>query len=91
MVVICSLASSPDSTPCDASCPTMACVVTLRRLCGGRPGRELLRRLSKRKIHCTYILLNGLSYVMKDVTKCFLGAAAMMSNGTVVARVGTVC
>ena len=28
-----------------------------------------------------YTLLNGLSYVMKEVSKVFLGAAAMMSNG----------
>ena len=39
--------------------------------------------------HTRYCLLNGLSYVMKEVSKVFLGAAAMMSNGAALSRVGT--
>jgi len=42
------------------------------------------------KIEITYILLNSLSYVMMgEVTKVFLGAAALMSDGSVLSRVGT--
>mmetsp|Transcript_2201 Transcript_2201/g.2271 ORF Transcript_2201/g.2271 Transcript_2201/m.2271 type:complete len:264 (-) Transcript_2201:432-1223(-) len=52
-------------------------------------GRAMLERLSKRGIQCSYILLNSLSYVFKEVTKVFIGAAALMSDGSVVSRVGT--
>lgn len=30
------------------------------------------------------------SYALQEVTKVFIGASAMMSNGTVLSRVGTV-
>ena len=52
-------------------------------------GKETLEVLASAGIECTYILLNSLSYVMKEVTKVFLGAAALMSNGSVLSRVGT--
>lgn len=52
-------------------------------------GKELLRRLVQRGIQCTYIMINALSYVMKDVSKVFLGAAALLSNGSVISRVGS--
>ena len=52
-------------------------------------GRTLVERLSRAGIECTYILLNSLSYVMKEVTKVFLGAAALMCDGAVLSRVGT--
>jgi translation initiation factor eIF-2B subunit delta len=52
-------------------------------------GKELLCRLLTAGIQCTYILINALSYVMKDVSKVFLGAASLLSNGAVIARVGT--
>jgi translation initiation factor eIF-2B subunit delta len=55
-------------------------------------GRMLLEALVHHNIPCTYVLLNALSYVMmKDVTKVFLGAAALTSNGAVLSRVGTAC
>ena len=52
-------------------------------------GRGLLSRLGKCGIKCTYVLMNSVSYVMKEVTKVFLGASGMMANGAAAARVGT--
>jgi translation initiation factor eIF-2B subunit delta len=84
------------------------------------PGKILLQRLVAVGLSCTYIQLNALSYIMKDVrsillairtacsrasrnnisawcieqrvaqvAKVFIGAAAMMNNGTVLGRAGT--
>lgn len=52
-------------------------------------GREVLRKLLRARIPCTYASLNAIAYVMQDVTRVFLGAAAVLANGTVCARVGT--
>ncbi|EQC40775.1 hypothetical protein SDRG_01846 [Saprolegnia diclina VS20] len=52
-------------------------------------GKKLLRALATHGLPCSYIHINALSYVMKQVTKVFLGASAFMSNGAAVARVGT--
>ena len=55
-------------------------------------GRETLRLLSEAGIPCTYVLLNALSYLMmREVTKVFLGASALMSNGSVLEWVGAAC
>ncbi|XP_043507762.1 translation initiation factor eIF-2B subunit delta [Frieseomelitta varia] len=58
----------------------------------GRPwleGKEQLRRLAKHGIECSYILINALSYIMPEVSKVFLGAHAILANGSVMSRVGT--
>ncbi|KAL5726076.1 hypothetical protein ACHQM5_009147 [Ranunculus cassubicifolius] len=52
-------------------------------------GRGLLRRLVGNGLHCTYIHINAISYIMHEVTRVFLGASAVLSNGTVYSRVGT--
>lgn len=52
-------------------------------------GKELLRRLVNEGVRCTYALVHGLAYVMKEVTKVFLGAHTLFSNGTVLSRAGT--
>ncbi|XP_036405264.1 translation initiation factor eIF-2B subunit delta [Megalops cyprinoides] len=52
-------------------------------------GREALRRLVKKGIHCTYVLISTLSYIMPEVSKVFLGAHALLANGYVMSRVGT--
>jgi len=52
-------------------------------------GRKLLERLSLAGVSCTYVMINALSYVMKEVSKVFLGASALLSNGHVISRVGT--
>lgn len=55
-------------------------------------GRDTLAVLSRAGIPCAYVLLNALSYVtMREVTKVFLGASALMSNGGVLSRIGASC
>ncbi|KAE8884624.1 Translation initiation factor eIF-2B subunit delta [Phytophthora fragariae] len=52
-------------------------------------GRKLVSVLAGAGLQCSYLQINALSYIMREVTKVFLGAAAFMSNGVAVARVGT--
>lgn len=58
----------------------------------GRPDlsarEKLLPKLLEAGIPCTYVLLSALSYVLPEATKVLLGAAAVLSNGVVVARAG---
>ena len=54
-------------------------------------GQLLLRRLVGKGINCTYTHINAISYVMHEVTRVFLGASSVLSNGTVYSRVGTAC
>ena len=71
----------------------MAQIFVLLLLIQGREwrARGLLSRLAKVGIKCTYVLLSGVSYVMKEVTKIILGASSMMANGAAASRVGTAC
>ncbi|KAK9683254.1 hypothetical protein RND81_10G126700 [Saponaria officinalis] len=52
-------------------------------------GQLLLRRLVAKGLNCTYTHINAVSYVMHEVTRVFLGAASILSNGTLYSRVGT--
>ncbi|XP_050300888.1 translation initiation factor eIF-2B subunit delta [Anthonomus grandis grandis] len=52
-------------------------------------GREMLRRLVTAGVKCRYTLIGGLSCVMKHVTKVLLGAHALLTNGSVMSRIGT--
>ncbi|TVU45923.1 hypothetical protein EJB05_05433 [Eragrostis curvula] len=52
-------------------------------------GQGLLRRLVAKGINCTYTHINAISYIMHEVTRVFLGASSILSNGTVYSRVGT--
>ncbi|NWI39653.1 EI2BD factor, partial [Picathartes gymnocephalus] len=52
-------------------------------------GRETLRRLGRKGIHCTYVMINAISYVLPEVSKVLLGAHALLANGSVMSRVGT--
>ncbi|EPS62180.1 hypothetical protein M569_12613, partial [Genlisea aurea] len=54
-------------------------------------GQKLLSRLVKTGIDCTYTHINGVSYVMHEATRVFLGASSVLSNGVVYSRVGTAC
>lgn len=54
-------------------------------------GQALLRRLVAKGLSCTYTHINAVSYIMHEVTRVFLGAASVLSNGTVYSRVGTAC
>ncbi|XP_062150528.1 uncharacterized protein LOC133859215 isoform X2 [Alnus glutinosa] len=54
-------------------------------------GQVLLRRLVGKGLSCTYIHITAISYIMHEVTRIFLGASSVLSNGTVYSRVGTAC
>lgn len=52
-------------------------------------GRQQLERLVSAGIKCSFILINGIGFIMPDVTKVLLGAHALLANGYVTARAGT--
>ncbi|XVF50661.1 hypothetical protein PTKIN_Ptkin04bG0119800 [Pterospermum kingtungense] len=52
-------------------------------------GQKLLRRLVAKGLSCTYTQINAISYIMHEVTRVFLGASSILSNGTVYSRIGT--
>jgi translation initiation factor eIF-2B subunit delta len=52
-------------------------------------GKHLAASLVGLGMDVKYCLINGLSHNIQDVTKVFLGAHAMMSNGRLFSRVGT--
>ena len=54
-------------------------------------GKQLLQSLREVGIPCGYIQLNALTYVMQQVTKVFLGASALLVNGSIYGRIGTAC
>ena len=51
-------------------------------------GRELVKSLSSSGIKVTYTLINGVSFIIDKVTKVFIGASSVLSNGAVIAKVG---
>ncbi|MEW5304369.1 MAG: hypothetical protein WDW36_006982 [Sanguina aurantia] len=51
-------------------------------------GRHMLERLLAAGIPCTYVYVNALSYIMREVSKVFMGAATVLPNGTVISRAG---
>jgi translation initiation factor eIF-2B subunit delta len=52
-------------------------------------GPSILSELCAEGIDCIFTALNGLSYAMKHSTKVIIGAAACMSNGVVISRIGS--
>jgi len=52
-------------------------------------GKNHARSLIRAGLHVQYCLLNGIADVVADVTKCFLGASAMLGNGRLLSRAGT--
>ena len=52
-------------------------------------GAGILSELGSHGIDCVFTALNGLSYVMQKATKVLIGAAACLSNGAVVSRIGS--
>jgi translation initiation factor eIF-2B subunit delta len=52
-------------------------------------GKQLARKLANHGLEVRYYLITGASHAVKDATKVFLGAHAMMSNGRLYSRVGT--
>eukprot|EP00531_Pseudo-nitzschia_arenysensis_P004073 CAMPEP_0116133022 /NCGR_PEP_ID=MMETSP0329-20121206/9877_1 /TAXON_ID=697910 /ORGANISM="Pseudo-nitzschia arenysensis, Strain B593" /LENGTH=490 /DNA_ID=CAMNT_0003627611 /DNA_START=111 /DNA_END=1583 /DNA_ORIENTATION=+ len=54
-------------------------------------GKRMLESLKNAGIPCGYIQLNALTYVMQQVTKVFLGASALLVNGSIYGQIGTAC
>jgi translation initiation factor eIF-2B subunit delta len=54
-----------------------------------REGKEMLRRLVKEGLDCSYVMINAVSYMMKEATKVFIGGHTMMYNGNLLSRCGT--
>ncbi|XP_026814589.1 translation initiation factor eIF-2B subunit delta isoform X2 [Rhopalosiphum maidis] len=52
-------------------------------------GRQLLHRLVRNNIQCTYVLLSATSFIMTKATKVLLGAHALLANGYVMGRAGS--
>ncbi|MCJ1396744.1 hypothetical protein MMC18_009636 [Xylographa bjoerkii] len=52
-------------------------------------GKHLARALADLGLEVQYSLTHAIDHVMKDATKVFLGAHAMMSNGRLFSRIGT--
>jgi translation initiation factor eIF-2B subunit delta len=52
-------------------------------------GREMVKRLSNYGIKCIYTMISGISFLIHKVTKVFIGASSVLSNGAVVAKIGT--
>ncbi len=52
-------------------------------------GKAMAKSLINLGIDVKYCYMNGLGHCMKNATKVFLGAHAMMSNGVLYSRVGT--
>lgn len=52
-------------------------------------GKNLARALGDLGLDVHYTLTQGINHAIKDVTKVFLGAHAMLSNGRLYSRVGT--
>lgn len=52
-------------------------------------GKNAARGLAQAGVEVQYCLIAGLSNVARHVTKCFLGASAIMGNGRLYSRVGT--
>ncbi|KAL1123641.1 hypothetical protein AAG570_002717 [Ranatra chinensis] len=51
-------------------------------------GREMVRRLVSKGLRCTYVLINSISFIMRQVTKVLVGAHALLANGYVMSRAG---
>jgi translation initiation factor eIF-2B subunit delta len=51
-------------------------------------GGDLLKHCSKLGIQCSYTLITAVSYVMREASKVFLPAHALLANGYVMGRIG---
>ncbi|XP_023210582.1 translation initiation factor eIF-2B subunit delta-like [Centruroides sculpturatus] len=52
-------------------------------------GQATLKHLMAHGIPCSYIFINAISYVMKEVTSVMLGAHSLQANGYVMSRIGS--
>ncbi|VDN00723.1 unnamed protein product [Thelazia callipaeda] len=51
-------------------------------------GKQLVKTLCSRKIHCSYAMLSAVGYLMNECDMVLLGCSAILSNGFVVADRG---
>uniref|UniRef100_A0A061SEY4 Translation initiation factor eIF2B subunit delta n=1 Tax=Tetraselmis sp. GSL018 TaxID=582737 RepID=A0A061SEY4_9CHLO len=52
-------------------------------------GRTFAKKLLAAGLGCWLIHINAISFMISQVTKVFLGASAILSNGVVISRAGT--
>jgi translation initiation factor eIF-2B subunit delta len=52
-------------------------------------GKHMLRTLVQKGVKCSYVLINAVSYIMKEVSKVIVGAHSLLANGYVMSRIGT--
>ncbi|KAI9136081.1 hypothetical protein BKA69DRAFT_1106346 [Paraphysoderma sedebokerense] len=52
-------------------------------------GKELLKVLSSAGIRCTYVMINAVGWAIQEATKSIVGAQGLLSNGSILSRVGT--
>lgn len=52
-------------------------------------GRHLADFLHGHKINVQYIFINAIGFIMKDVTKVFLGAHSLLANGHIMSQIGS--
>lgn len=52
-------------------------------------GNEMMRRLLKHGLRCCYVPASAASSMMKTVSKVIIGAHALLANGSVMSRVGS--
>lgn len=52
-------------------------------------GKKLVEFLNQLNIDATYVLINALSYVMKEVTKVLLEAHTLLANGYMISEMGS--
>ena len=57
--------------------------------CPSFSGRDVAQRLSHNGIHCKYTLIQGISALITQTTKVFLGVSYVLGNGGVVSDIGT--
>ncbi|RWS29811.1 translation initiation factor eIF-2B subunit delta-like isoform X2 [Leptotrombidium deliense] len=51
--------------------------------------KEMFQFLLSNNVNVTYVYINAIAYVMKEVTKVIIGAHSILANGYVVAKLGT--
>lgn len=49
----------------------------------------MFKSLENEGLTCSFILLSHVSYIIKKIDKVFVGASSMLSNGSLISRVGT--
>ncbi|XP_014286110.1 translation initiation factor eIF2B subunit delta [Halyomorpha halys] len=52
-------------------------------------GQEMLRRLVEAGLKCSYVQISALSFIVRQATKVFIGAHALLANGCVMSRAGS--